>query len=41
MTRLVTTGRLEVAYEEEGKGDPVLLLHGGLSTGHAWSGVIP
>ncbi len=37
--RIVTLGGVEVRYRDEGKGQPILLLHGSQSTLDTWDGV--
>jgi pimeloyl-ACP methyl ester carboxylesterase len=37
----VDTDRLKTWYEERGAGDPLVLLHGGLSTNESWAAQLP
>jgi pimeloyl-ACP methyl ester carboxylesterase len=37
----VTHDGIDIYYEVYGEGDPVLLLHSGLSNGELWVNVIP
>ena len=39
--RFVEIGGLEMAYVEEGAGDPIVLLHGNPSSSYQWRNVIP
>ena len=37
----VKIGELNTWYDEQGAGEPLVLLHGGLSTNETWAGQIP
>jgi len=37
----VVIGRLRTWYDEQGAGDPLVLLHGGLSTNESWAAQTP
>ncbi len=39
--RYVQANGLRLYYEEEGSGEPLVLLHGGTDTSHAWRAVVP
>src|SRR4051794_2666770 len=41
MGEYVRLGASDVWYERSGAGDPVVLLHGGLSDGSAWGAQLP
>src|SRR3954452_11758691 len=41
MGKYVPLGPVKTWYEEDGAGDPVVLLHGGLSDGRGWGAQVP
>lgn len=41
MGKYVRIGELDTWYDEEGTGEPLLLLHGGMATNETWAGQLP